>query len=91
MKIGIKYCGGCNPHYDRTDVAKKLQRDFPQINVGSAASSPGAHDLIIVANGCHSACANHVGLNGKYGKVILTSGENYAALAEVIRQLIENA
>ena len=25
MRIGIKYCGGCNPRYDRVAAVKELQ------------------------------------------------------------------
>ena len=27
MKIGIKYCGGCNPRYNRTAVVSRLKKD----------------------------------------------------------------
>lgn len=30
MKLGIKYCGGCNPHYDRAQQVKKLLTAFPE-------------------------------------------------------------
>lgn len=26
MKIGIKYCGGCNPRYDRSQEVEKLKK-----------------------------------------------------------------
>lgn len=29
MKIGIKYCGGCNPRYDRSHEVDKLKKRFP--------------------------------------------------------------
>lgn len=32
MKIGIKYCGGCNPRYDRNQEVEKLKKNFPSIH-----------------------------------------------------------
>ena len=36
MKIGIKYCGGCNPRYDRSQEVEKLKKKFPQHTFTSA-------------------------------------------------------
>ena len=29
MKVGIKYCGGCNPRYDRGEFVSKLLAAHP--------------------------------------------------------------
>ena len=36
MKIGIKYCGGCNPRYDRSQEVEKLKKKFSQHTFTSA-------------------------------------------------------
>lgn len=33
MRIGIKYCGGCNPGYDRTDLIKKIKDNVSSSHV----------------------------------------------------------
>ena len=30
MKVGIKYCGGCNPRYDRAAFVERLLSDHPE-------------------------------------------------------------
>ncbi len=58
MKIGIKYCGGCNPTYDRTDVATKLKLHIGQSDSIEIAKKEIIYDLVVILCGCTSACAN---------------------------------
>lgn len=32
MKVGIKYCGGCNPRYDRVAAVNQLKRESRRWN-----------------------------------------------------------
>ena len=37
MLIGVKYCGGCNPVYNRGRQVKRLQEQFPEHDFQFAA------------------------------------------------------
>ena len=55
-KIGIRFCGGCNPGYDRKKVTEKLAAAFPEIVFENVKAS--VHYLAaLVVCGCPSACA----------------------------------
>lgn len=55
-KIGIRFCGGCNPGYDRKKVTEKLADAFPEILFENVKAS--VHYLaVLVVCGCPSACA----------------------------------
>ena len=56
-RVGIKYCGGCNPRFDRVAAVESLGcRALP-------AARPGErYDLILVVCGCSAACAGLDGL-----------------------------
>ena len=57
MICGIKYCGGCNPRYNRTKFFENLKKTCPEINF--AYIQPNAsYDHLIVINGCPSKCAD---------------------------------
>ncbi len=88
MKIGIKYCGGCNPRFDRTDIAQRLRNDFPDSEIVSAQPDDQL-DYVVVVCGCNSACAQIDGLMGKHGRSILTHDEAYSTLLEEIKQMGE--
>ncbi|MBS7009889.1 MaoC family dehydratase [Anaerostipes sp.] len=53
MRIGIKYCGGCNVQYDRTRQVEKLKQQFKGYEY-TAADEPC--DLLLAVCGCMRAC-----------------------------------
>lgn len=54
LKIGVKYCGGCNPQYDRVEMVEKIGNSLQ----GKAELvSPGSNgvELILAVQGCLTA------------------------------------
>lgn len=86
MKIGIKYCGGCNPRYDRTNITEQLKRDMPGSEVFTAEPAL-TMDYVVVVCGCKSACAFAEGLEGRYGRTVLTESDAYDGLLEELRKI----
>lgn len=62
-KIGIKYCGGCNPLFDRKKYVQELEREngVPL----EIAVEELEYDLIYVVCGCPVCCADISGLKAK--------------------------
>lgn len=85
MTIGIKYCGGCNPRYDRTAVVARLGRDLPGAQIGFAGGEKP--DYVLVLCGCSSACAQHQHLLGRHGKSVLVREEDYTPLLDKLKAL----
>lgn len=59
MRIGIKYCGGCNPTYNRTEYVKKIINKYPEISFEPIKEGE-QYDIILIVNGCLKACSNHI-------------------------------
>lgn len=76
MKIGLKYCGGCNPRFERSSIAALLRRDFPAAEIVSVLHGPA--DMTAIICGCPSACASADALAGPV--FTLTSPEDYEEL-----------
>lgn len=77
MNVAVKYCGGCNPRYERTDIVRRLRREFP----GAEIAAPGAPaDVAAVICGCPAACASRAGLAARLGTVVLTCPGDYEKL-----------
>ena len=56
MKRAVKYCGGCNPRYDRVGLVKKLEE-----KIGVILTSPQPdciYDELYVVCGCSACCAD---------------------------------
>jgi hypothetical protein len=83
-RIRIKYCGGCNPRYDRTALAARLRAAFPEADIAET-SSDGPDYFVAVICGCPAACASHEDLHGLAGKVVIASGQEYEKLVAAIR------
>ena len=57
-RADVVYCGGCNPHIDRTAVAAELKLDDPGIRPGAT----------VHLSGCPRACASDHQLTGRPGR-----------------------
>ena len=57
LKIRIKYCGGCNPRYDRVALVKQIEE-----RLSGKAALVGAEGngiaLVLAVVGCSIACAD---------------------------------
>ncbi len=55
-RVGIKYCGGCNPSYERVEWVERMKDQLGErfLFLPSRESNP---DLLIFVNGCLRACA----------------------------------
>jgi hypothetical protein len=71
MRVGVKFCGGCNPRYDRSGELDKIldhfvkdSDDFSKDHVekGRAlfgfAKEGGDYDVLLVIGGCNNQCAS---------------------------------
>jgi len=56
-KIAVKYCGGCNPTYDRVETIRKITSEYK--NRFQFIPYDGIHqmDAILFVSGCPRACA----------------------------------
>ncbi len=73
MRVGLKYCGGCNPRYDRAAFARWLAAQHEDWEV-TYAEREEAYDLLLVVSGCSAACASTEGYRAK--EMLRYSSEN---------------
>lgn len=57
LTIGVKYCGGCNPTYDRVALVKGIEERLRGKASLVRADSEGI-SLVMVVAGCATACAD---------------------------------
>lgn len=56
VKVGIRYCGGCNPRYDRGAMVKRITQKHPEW-IWEPAREEQQYDLLLVIGGCSACCA----------------------------------
>jgi hypothetical protein len=55
-KIGVKYCGGCNPSYERVEIVHRAQSHLNHPFHFVHHDQPDI-DAMLLMNGCQRACA----------------------------------
>jgi hypothetical protein len=71
MRIGVKFCGGCNPRYDRSGELDKILDRFEKdseafgrdhLEKGKAlfgfAKDGGVYDVLLTICGCNNQCVS---------------------------------
>jgi len=85
-RIAVKYCGGCNPRYDRAAFAAKFFSDFLKLSqVGWDAKEPC---LSLIICGCSRGCADHSKMQGE--KKTIYSADEYNDLYKYVTDSLQN-
>lgn len=66
MKCGVRFCGGCNPRYDRGEALNEIKKHFQDIDFVNATEGI-PHDLLLVIGGCTNCCASYEQFDTKEG------------------------
>jgi hypothetical protein len=86
VKVGLKYCGGCRPEYDRPAAVKDIVSE-----IGEGFEITGADDeeaeFILVVTGCKTACVDPSALPGKPLRYI-SSIEDARRFKEDVKKLL---
>jgi len=84
-KVGIKYCGGCNPYYDRVALVERIER----LLTGKVefVSSENRHvDLVLAVQGCATCCADLKSYKGKPIHIISRTEDADKLLQKLLKQ-----
>lgn len=87
VEIGVRYCGGCNPRYDRVALVECLVRLLPEHHF-TAARQEESYSAVLVVCGCTSRCASVTGLQPSPGDLIYVGGwEDLPSVQDTLQQL----
>jgi hypothetical protein len=78
VRVGLKYCGGCNPEYDRVALVRHIEESL-QGKVAFVSPESEDVELIVAVEGCSTACADLSAFQGMEVRVITTieAGERF--------------
>ena len=84
LRVGVKYCGGCNPEYDRVALVEQIKKRL-EGKIGFVPPESEGGDIILAVNGCKTACADLSGFMGIETRAVtgIKDGE------EFVREIIE--
>ena len=89
IKIGVKYCGGCNPRYDRVEAVERLKAAFPGVSFVTSQEC-GTVELLVAVCGCSARCVSVSEFQAVEEKICWFVGEeDFPALCRVIGRLVQ--
>ena len=61
LSCGVRFCGGCNPRYERGGALESLKAEFKGRVNFEIAEENAEYDLLLVIGGCTNCCASYEG------------------------------
>jgi hypothetical protein len=86
QKVAIKYCGGCNPDYDRVDLVKRIKQSLNG-KVEFVSLEDKNIDLVPAIEGCQTACADLSGINPSKISIICNVHDPHNILNELHQKI----
>ena len=87
-QVGVRYCGGCNPRYDRVALVERLGSLLPQAELVPARAGAAYAGALVVC-GCPSRCAKTDGLAVPPGRQVWLCGwENLLPAKRRLEELL---
>lgn len=87
LRAALKYCGGCNPGYDRVLLADTVREQFVGRVEFVAAGSCADVDLVLVLAGCDTACADLSAFEGCETVVISSTKDAERMIAAALQTM----
>jgi hypothetical protein len=85
-RLGIKYCGGCNPTYERVEWVQRLQSLMGE-RLGSLPHDEIELDATLVVCGCPKACTAEGVVSSGVPVLVVTSETDLEEVSRWLTQL----
>lgn len=82
LKIGVKFCGGCHPAYERIEAFSKIKEEL-QHQAEFVSYDEADADLVLVVMGCPSACVDTKDFDQHKLRIVKSFTEAEAFISEV--------
>jgi hypothetical protein len=95
VRIGVKYCGGCNPTYDRRAAYEKISDDVKSFadkngtKIDFETAGEGVlYDALLVVSGCANRCASIGQYESKTAPIHVWNESSIADASEMLKTMI---
>jgi hypothetical protein len=88
-KLGVIYCGGCNPDYERVEMVDQVRSLLRTLYFVPGRDAPDL-DLIVYVSGCPRACADKNPEPLSVPARSITSDRDFKSLIDWLNSCIEN-
>lgn len=71
MLVGVKFCGGCNPRYDRGKAFETIKKRLQGKAELVIAEEGKEYDFLLVIGGCTNCCASYSQYKAKNESILM--------------------
>jgi len=89
MSIGVKFCGGCNPRFERGLALEDLQRDMPFLEFEHAKEGV-IYDALLVIGGCTNCCASYCQYQAEKGVIRMWDKSHLDRVKSELKKISED-
>jgi len=87
LKIGIKYCGGCNPLYNRKKFIDRIKNEIGDRYIFEDVKKESIYDFLLVVGGCTSCCVDYKNISIIKGLFCITKEIQYEEVLDAIEKI----
>lgn len=85
MKCGVRFCGGCNPRFDRGEAYERIRSHLKDEIEFDFAKEDLLYDVILVIGGCTNCCASYGQYRTKRGVVKVYDMDDVDKAIQILR------
>lgn len=85
MKCGVRFCGGCNPRFDRGEAYEKIRTQLKDEIEFDYAKEDRLYDVILVIGGCTNCCASYDHYRTRRGVVKVYDSEDVDKTIQILK------
>ena len=86
-RIGLKYCGGCNPSYDRVEYVRAVQEEAGD-RIAWVPLDEGGFSTLLLVSGCDKQCVEMAEYR-ESGCRIVRIKDDYGTPSQILSHLLE--
>ena len=90
LSCTVKFCGGCNPRFDRGAFYRALVKELEGIATFTPAKPGGQYDVLVILHGCESCADRYEEVKAAH-RIFVTHRVSLQEAAEAVRALRENS
>jgi len=87
-RVALKYCGGCNPGFDRVAYVEKI-KSAAGPNIEWVMLDEGGIDAVLLVTGCDTACPQRTVDFSKYKQTLLIKDDKQSP-EDLVKILLES-
>lgn len=84
MHIGVKFCGGCNPRFDRGKAYEEIRNGVGDNAVLEIAQVGVEYDRLLIIGGCTNCCASYSQYTAKDGIIRMWDKDHIESIINTI-------